>query len=268
MFLGINKGINGGFAPCLVAHHSQLYRIPKKLNLKAAALTEPVAVALQTLFDNFPKADEKVLVIGAGVIGNLIVQAARALEPDCHISVMEPSAFAADLARQVGADEIVASKNVFPETARITRATVYKPMLGMNIAMGGFDRIYDTVGAASTLNLAMRLLTAMGTLSVVGIGGNVSLDLTPLWLKLQTIRGVYAYGTVIYQGQSRPVFEIALELMEQGKINADILVTHTFGLADYRQMIEVNMNKARHQIMKTVVAFEPSSVKKINEEPK
>lgn len=74
MFSGINSGINGGFAPYLVAHKTQLYRVPEGLNLEAAAMTEPVAVALQTLFDNMPREGEKVLVIGGGVIGNLIVQ--------------------------------------------------------------------------------------------------------------------------------------------------------------------------------------------------
>ncbi len=255
MFIGINSGVNGGFAPFVVAHRGQLFRIPDGLGREAAVMTEPVSVALQTLFDNMPVKDERILVIGGGVIGNLIIQSARALSPDSHISVIEPSSFAAEFARRVGADEILAPNRVFAETARITNANVYKPMLGMEIPMGGFHRIYDAVGNSSTLNLSMRLLAAMGTLSVVGIGGDVKLDLTPLWLKLQTVKGVYAYGMVKYKGENRHVFEIALELMKQKKIKADMLVTHKFRLEDYRRMIRVNLNKGKHHAMKTVVAF-------------
>ncbi len=255
MFLGINSGVNGGFAPFLVAHQSQLFKVPDGVSKESAVMTEPVSVALQALFDNMPLNGEKILVIGGGVIGNLIIQSARVLVPGCHISVIEPSSFAADFARRVGADEIIASDRAFAETARITKAKVYKPLLGMEIPMGGFNRIYDTVGNAATLNLSMRLLSAMGTLSVVGIGGDVKLDLTPLWLKLQTVKGVYAYGMVKYNGENRHVFEIALELMKQNKIKADILVTHKFKLEDYRQMIKVNMSKGKNQAVKTVVSF-------------
>ncbi len=255
MFTGINSGVNGGFAPYLVAHKTQLFRVPKGLSLEAAAMTEPLAVALQTIFDNMPNKGEKALVIGGGVIGNLIVQSIRTLVPECSISVIEPSAFTAKFAMKVGADEIISSRSVFEETARITGAKAYKPMLGMEITMGGFNRIYDTVGHSSTLNLSMRLMSAMGTLSVVGIGGDVKLDLTPLWLKLQKIQGVYSYGMVTHDGKKRHVFDIALEMMIHNDIQADILVTHKFGIEKYRKMIEMNMNKEKHRAIKTVMDF-------------
>ncbi|MBC2714059.1 MAG: alcohol dehydrogenase catalytic domain-containing protein [Desulfobacteraceae bacterium] len=255
MLLGTNSGVNGGFAPTLSAHKSQLYKVPEGLSLESAVMTEPVAVALQTIFDNMPKEDDTVLVIGGGVIGNLTIQSIKALVPKCSVSVIEPSSFAEDMAKKAGADEVIPAKDIFKRTARITGAKVYKPMLGMEIPMGGFNRIYDTVGHSSTLNLSMRLMAAMGTLSVVGIGGDVKLDLTPLWLKLQTVQGVYAYGHVVFNGKKQHVFEIALDLMKNRKIQADTLVTHKFGIEDYEQMIEVNLNKQKHRAMKTVIKF-------------
>ena len=255
MFLGINSGANGGFAPYLSAHKSQLYKVPEGLSLEAAVMTEPVAVALQAVFDNMPEPGEKVLVIGGGVIGNLVIQSIRALSPECGISVIEPSSFAAELAGKAGAETVIAGKNAFKETARITGAKVYKPMIGMEIPMGGFNRVYDTVGISATLNLGMRLMAAMGTLSVVGIGGDVKLDLTPLWLKLQTVKGVYAYGDVKFNGRKQHVFEIAMDLMKSGKIQAEDLVSHKFALEEYERMIEVNLDKQKHRAMKTVIKF-------------
>ena len=255
MFTGINRRINGGFAPFLVAHRSQLFKIPSGLSLEAAAMTEPAAVALQTVFDNQPHAGETALVIGGGVIGNLVVQSIRTLSPPSHISVIEPAPHAAELALKMGADDIIPWKRVFERSSTITGATVYKPMLGSAILMGGFDRIYDTVGNSATLNMSLRLLAAQGTLSVVGIGGEVKLDLTPLWLKLQNVRGVYGYGRVTHDGRERHVFDIALDFMQSGRIDAEALVTHKFQLADYLEMIEVNMNKGKHRAVKTLVSF-------------
>jgi threonine dehydrogenase-like Zn-dependent dehydrogenase len=255
MFIGINSSLNGGFAPFITAHKSQLFKIPEGLSLEAAAMTEPVAVALQTLFDNLPKPEDKALVIGSGVIGNLLIQSIRTLSPECRISVIEPSHFAADLAVKLGAQEVIPWNQVFRYSSDITGATAYKPMLGSDILMGGFNRIYDTVGNSSTLNMSLRLLAAFGTLSIVGIGREVKLDLTPLWLKLQTVKGVYGYGMVTHEGRNRHVFDLALEFMNSGRINAKVLVTHKFNLKDYRKMIKVNMSKDKYKAMKTLVSF-------------
>ncbi len=255
MFIGIHRTLNGGFAPFLVAHRSQLFKIPEGLCLEAAAMTEPVAVALQTVFDNMPQPGDHTLVIGAGVIGNLVIQSIKALCPEARISVIEPATHAADLAMKLGADEIIPIKQVFAQSSAITAAEAYKPMLGDPVLMGGFNRIYDTVGNSPTLNMGMRILAAFGTLSVVGIGKEVKLDLTPMWLKLQTIKGVYGYGWVTCDGKRRHVFDIALEFMLAGRITTDGLVTHTFNLEDYMEMIDVNMNKGKHKAIKTLVSF-------------
>lgn len=113
--------------------------------------------------------------------------------------------------------------------------------------MGGFHRIYDTVGNSDTMNMALRTLSAMGTLSMVGIAGDIKLDLTPLWLKLQTIKGVYAYGVVSYKGKRQHVFDIALDLMAKKKIQAEQLVTHSFALEDYRTMIGIKSEQVSAQ---------------------
>lgn len=255
MFTGINRAINGGFAPLVVAHKSQMFRVPDGVSDMAAVMTEPAAVALQAVFENPGRPGENVLVVGGGVIGNLIVQALRVLTPDCRISVIEPSDFAASLARDMGADEVIAPGRVTDRISRITGARRYKPMLGPEILMGGFARIFDTVASNATLNMSLRALAAMGTLSMVGIGANIKIDPTPLWLKLQTVQGAYGYGMVTHQGERRHVFAIALELMHNGKIRADPLVTHRFAIENFREMIAVNLDKARHRAMKTVVSF-------------
>lgn len=255
LFVGINSKINGGFAPVLVAHVSQLFKIPDNLALETAAMTEPLAIALQAIFDNAPEPGENALVIGAGVIGNLIVQSMRVLFPESKISVIEPSFFASKLAMASGADNLLSWDSVFEQSTALTGATVYKPLIGNKILMGGFNRIYDTIANSDTLNSSLRLLAAFGTLSVVGIGKKVAIDLTPLWLKLQNIQGVYSSGVVEYKNQKRHVFDIALELMASGRIDAKSLITHKFNLNDYQNMLEVNMNKGKFQAVKTLVSF-------------
>ena len=137
----------------------------------------------------------------------------------------------------------------------MTGARAYKPVMGKTVLMGGFSKIFDTVASAGTLDASLRALAAGGVLSMVGIGKGVMTDLTPLWLKLQTIKGVYCYGYHDVGGGRKHTFELAIDLVKHKKVDLEPMITHTFRLEDYKRMIEVNLNKGKHAAVKTVVSF-------------
>lgn len=255
MFTGICKDINGGFAEQLVAHESQLYRVPDEVSPESAALTEPLAVGVQAVLDNLPNSRDKILVIGGGVIGCLLVKAIRGLGIRCDITVVEPSPFQAEYAGRSGADHVIRG-GIVDAAAGITGGRAYKPMLGEKILMGGFDRVYDTVGHAPTLNAALRVTATGGTISVIGIGKEVKLDLTPLWLKLQTVKGCYAYGYNATAAGPKQAFQMALDMMCEGTIQVEDMLTHKFTVEEYREMIETNLDKNTNKAIKTAVSFE------------
>jgi len=255
MITGLCTDTGGGFAPRFVAHQSQVFKLPQGCSPEAGMLIEPLTVGLQAVYGNRPRAGETVLIIGAGVIGTMVLKAMRALEIDCTIAVADPSEFAGRQAVRNGADHVITHGRLLEAAVDLTAATPYKPMIGQDILMGGFARIYDTVGSPQTLNTALRCLAAGGTLSQVGIWHDLKLDLTPLWLKQQTLRGVYGCGYALYKGRPRHMFEIALDMAARGIVELDGMVTHTFSLDQFEQMIEVNLDKEKHQAIKTAVVF-------------
>lgn len=255
MFIGICRDINGAFAETVVAHQSQICRVPAGVSVESAALAEPLAVGFQAVLDNRPDDNDRVLVIGGGVIGAMVIKSMRALDSGCDITVVEPSPFAAEYAMKSGADRTV-SGGILEAAVKIAGGRAYKPVLGERIVMGGFDKIFDAVGHQNTLNLSLRALATGGTLSVIGIGKEVKLDLTPLWLKLQTIRGCYGYRLNDVPGGRKQAFEMVLELIAEKKVSVDDMITHTFRLEEYRKMIEVNLSKTRNKALKTAVSFE------------
>lgn len=255
LFVGICRDLGGGFAPYLVAHKSQVFNLHQGISPKEGAMIEPLAVTLQAVLDNTPTGDDHVLIIGGGVIGNLIVQSIRALGIDCSITVAEPSRFHAEMASQAGANHLIIDGDILRNAVRITGAKAYKPMLGEKILMGGFTKIFDTVASAQTLNASMRVLRMSGVLSVVGIGKEAKIDLTPLWLKLQTIKGVYCFGYTDVRGKREHIFEMAIDFVKQKRVSLEPMVTHTFSLEDYREMIEVNLHKGKYKAVKTMVSF-------------
>ena len=255
MIIGLCTDTAGGFAPRFIAHKSQVFKLPEAWSPRQGVLIEPLTVGLQAVYGNMPQSGEKVMIVGGGVIGTMVLKAIRGLDIDCVITVVDPSGFAADLARQTGADHVIAPNDVLNDTVRVTGARRYKPMMGPDILMGGVARIYDSVGSPATLNLAMRCLAAGGTLSQVGIWHDVKLDLTPLWLKHQTLKGVYGCGYADYKGKNRHMFDIALDLVAEGKVDLNGMVTHQFSLDKFEEMIEVNLSKEKHRAIKTTVSF-------------
>ena len=255
LIMGLCRDVGGGFAPHLVAHKSQIFRLPAELSPREGIMVEPLAVALQAVLDNCPKQNDQVLVVGGGVIGNLIVQSIRALGSACSITVAEPSQFHSQLASKAGADYLVSDGNILGHAQTITQARGYKPMLGQMILMGGFSKVFDTVASTATHTAAMRALRTGGVLSVVGISKDPVTDLTPLWLKLQTLKGVYCYGFVDAYGEKRHVFEMAIDLVKQKKVAVEHMVSHTFAIEEFRRMIEVNLDKQRHKAVKTALSF-------------
>ena len=179
----------------------------------------------------------------------------RALGIDCHITVSEPSPFHAEFIREAGADRVITDGDLFSHTVDITGATRYKPLIGEDVLMGGFNKIFDVVANTQTLNQALRCLAVEGVLSVVGIGHHVKLDLTPLWLKHQTMRGVFACGYTNVDGKRKHIFQEAIDLVSTKKADIKDMATHKFSIDNYEEMIEINLAKAKNRVIKTMVSF-------------
>jgi threonine dehydrogenase-like Zn-dependent dehydrogenase len=255
MFIGICKDISGGFAEYVVVHQSHVYVVPSGVSPESATLTEPLAVGLQAVLDNKPADHDKVLVIGGGVIGAMVVKSIRGLDVGCDITVVEPSSFAAEYVKNSGANRTIKG-GIIEAAVELAGGRSYKPLLDERVVMGGFDKVYDTVGNTRTLNLSLRVTATNGALSVIGIGKEVKLDLTTLWLKLQTIKGCYGYRYNDIAGTRKHAFVMALDLIASKKVKVDDMLTHKYPLEEYREMIEVNLRKEANRALKTAFSFE------------
>ena len=254
MFTGICRDVGGGFAEYMVVHKSQIFPIPAGVSPQSGALIEPFGVGLQAVLDNRPANSDRVLVIGGGVIGSMVIKAIRGLGIGCSVTVVEPSEFNADYARKSGADYVV-PENIVDAALKMTGAKAYKPMLGESILQGGFNKVFDTVGHSDTLQAALIATAGLGVVSLIGIGKRLAFDPTPLWLKLQTIKGCYGSGYNDTPSGKRHTFEMALEMVKNGEVFLEDMITHTFTIDNYRELIEVSMNKGAHRAIKTAVKF-------------
>jgi threonine dehydrogenase-like Zn-dependent dehydrogenase len=236
---GIQTGFchdtGGGWAEgTLVAHPSQLHRVPDRLPDEAAVVVEPLACAVHAALR--AGEGETVAVLGAGSVGLLTVAALKQISGAGRILCVAKHDRQREEAIRLGADEVVHPKETYTQLPLSFGAKTYKPELGKPVVLGGADRVFECIGEGGTIEDAVRLARPGGAVELVGMPGQRStMDLTPLWLHEVSLRGAYAYGLEDYGGGRVRTFELALRIAPEIVLNG--IVGPLFRLQDYRQAI-------------------------------
>ncbi len=252
---GFCASTGGSWSPAFVAHQSQLLRVPQGVSDESAVMTEPFAVGLRAVLRNPPPKEGTALVLGAGVVGLCVITALRALGYPNRIVVAAKHAFQAEWACHYGADAVVPPGDD-TSLAEALSARLHRPVLGKPLVSGGAEVVYECVGSDPSLDAAIRFTREGGTAVILGLAAiPKGIDWAPIWLKEIKLHGGYAYGFETWQGQVR-TFQLAMDLMAQGKVNLAPLITHRFRLEDYRTALTMATRKARHRLVKAVFAFE------------
>jgi 2-desacetyl-2-hydroxyethyl bacteriochlorophyllide A dehydrogenase len=156
--LGVHR--SGAFAERVVVPARNLVAVADSLGLELAAGAEPLAQACHDVRLALPAGPGSALVIGAGSIGTLVVQAARLLGIT-DLTVVEP-----DPARRVAAGEAGAA---------VTLATTADAApAARSGARDGFDVVFDVVGMGATRAAAVDLVRPGGQVVLVGLHTDVT----------------------------------------------------------------------------------------------
>lgn len=246
--------LGGGFGDSYITPASTLLRVHGGVTDEQATLIEPIAVAIHAASRRIAQKGERVLVLGCGVIGFLLMQTIRAYQPECEITALAQFGWQADLARKYGADKTFLTRDDgYAEVAKITDAKLYEGRINNRMLMGGFDVVFDVVGIESTLNNALRWTRANGDAVIVGVNlHRMTLDVTPIWYQEVNLIGAVGHDVVTWKGEAVSTFELAMRWIEDGTINCEGLITHRFPLKDYRHAFEVAVEKNRYRSIKVM----------------
>ncbi len=252
----VHEAVGGGFGDTFVTPASTLVPVPDDVPDAAAIFAEPAAVAIHAASRRLPQPGEKVLVLGCGPIGFLLIQALRALQPTCGITALAQFDWQADLATCLGAESVILTRqDTYAEVAQRTGAELYSGRGGNRMLMGGFDLVFDVVGTGATLTDALRWTRAGGAVVLVGaLLHRLRVDLTPVWYQEVTLVGAVGHGQSVWDGATLPDFELALRWMQSGQLQTAPLLTHIFPLAEYRRGLATAVDKRRYRSVK--VAFD------------
>jgi L-iditol 2-dehydrogenase len=257
MFIGFTKALGGSWGEYFVAHESQLVRVHDSVSNEGAVMTEPFACCVHAVLSAKPEPGQRVLVIGAGTMGLLMVAALNALAPESSVTVLARHAFQARHATTLGASRTVMARGDYiGELAEAAGTRLLQPILGRPIGVGGFDAIYVCISSTRGVEDAMRFARAGASIVLLGNATTLKgLDWTPLWIKELTLRGTLAYGGHAHGGADSSAFNIALSLIADGRAPVASLVTHQFPLAEYGQALQAARSKGAGESVKVAFKF-------------
>ncbi len=202
---------HGCFAEKIALPTRILHRIPDDLSFEHAAFAEPVAIALHAVNLAPPATDEPALVVGAGLIGLLVIQALKARGWK-HVTAVDLDPKRLDLARQLGADETY--------DARQENLAAHFRQLHSD----GFAVSFEVVGAAAPVDLAIRSVRKGGTVILVG---NLQPSV-PFPLQEIVTRQISIHGSCACAGE----YPEAIQRILDGSIRVDPLTSACVPLAD------------------------------------
>ncbi|MCM3790671.1 zinc-binding dehydrogenase [Domibacillus indicus] len=216
---GIGTQVNGSFAEYVVSREESVHKLPDNVSFEAASLTEPLACCVHAALEKTTiEKDDKVLVFGPGPIGLLQCQVIKAQGAFVILAGITKDAKRLELAKSLGVDVVVDIQKESLEEVVMKHTNGY-----------GVDKLFECSGAVPALNQGLPLVRKKGTFVQVGIFAE---KLNPLDQESIIQRELTYVGTRSQKPSSWP---IALNLLAEGKINADKMITKVVPLEQWRE---------------------------------
>ncbi len=261
--VGMNNFTSGSWAPCFVAHHSQLHAVPDGVADESAVLVDPVACALHAVLRRVPEDEERVLIVGGGVIGLGIVACLRALGCRCKVTALVRHAHQADRICASGADAALvsprgaAAADRYDQVAAAVGGRRIAALFGHQTMIGGFDVAYDCVGSGQSLTDCMNFVRARGTVVEVGTVQISIVDSTSLWMSELTVLGAYGRQLERRDGEAQHTYEMVFDLLASGKLDVGGWLSRTYAPADYRRAFGELTSRETSRIIKAAFVHAP-----------
>jgi L-iditol 2-dehydrogenase len=203
---------DGAFAEYVAVPQRILYHLPEDVSFEQAAMVEPCSIAVHAVGLTRISLNDTAIVVGAGMIGLLVVQALRAAGCGKIIAVdIEPEKL--DLARQLGADVVLNSNQteVISEIEKITDKR-------------GADVVIEAVGITATVQTALAGVRKGGAIIIIG---NLS-PAVELPLQLLVAREITMYGSCASRGD----YPACLDMIARGAIDVNPFISAVAPLSE------------------------------------
>jgi len=195
----------GAFAEYVVVPTRVLYPLPEAVPFAEAAMVEPLAVAVHAVGLTNVQPGDSALVVGAGMIGLLVLQVLR--DSKCSRTiVVDIDDTRLELATELGATHTINAKTA-DAVAEVLRLT----------SGAGVDVALEAVGSTPTIKTAIESVRKGGTVTLIG-------NVTPtasIPLQIVVSRQIRLQGSAASSGE----YPKCIELLASGAVQVKQLIS-------------------------------------------
>jgi L-iditol 2-dehydrogenase len=225
---------HGCFCEQIVVPETSCIELPDSMDAETGALLEPLGVALHAVALSKGAVGDSAAIIGAGPIGLLILQAAKAAGMG-PIFVVEQLPWRLQLVEEFG--------GIAVDSARVdAREKILIATLGR-----GVDVVFEAAWADQTVQFAAEVARYGGRLILVGIPRGDDLTLRHSTARRKGL-------TMLLSRRMKHTYPRAIELVEQKLVDVKGLVSHRFPLNQTPAAFEMNADY-RDKVVKAMIKF-------------
>lgn len=223
----IGAKYDGAFAEYVKLSARNVIKLPDGLDDETAAGVEPTSVVLHGYYHTSLKGGDCVAVLGAGPIGLLALQCAKAFGA-AQVIAIDVFDEKLDIARELGADVCVNAKNKDPVAA------VYALTGGK-----GVDLAVEAAGTPFTSAQVFSLPRKGGSIVFMGIPyGDVPIPREHFEKIVRRELVIYGSWNAISAPFPGREWQTAIHFMKEGKVRVRPMVTHRIGIDELPQTFE------------------------------
>jgi L-iditol 2-dehydrogenase len=222
----------GAFAEYVVVPRRILYALPKEFPFEQAAMVEPLAVAVHAVKLSEVPAGATALVVGAGMIGLLVLQALKALGVE-RVFVSDIDDSRLQMAKQLGATGTINAKtsDAVAEVQKLTNGA-------------GVDVALEAVGSTPTVKAAIESVRKGGTVTLIGnVAPNVEIPLQAVVSKQLRLQGSAA---------SAGEYPQAIDMIARGEVDVKPLISMVAPLEEGQQWFD-RLHAREANLMKVIL---------------
>ncbi|MGC9318887.1 MAG: zinc-dependent alcohol dehydrogenase [Armatimonadota bacterium] len=226
----------GGMAELMPIWRENVYELPERITFDQATFLDGLGVAVHAVSRAGVRAGDRVVVLGAGPIGLLIMQVALA-EGACRAAATDVYDGALQCAGKLGAEVVFDGREVEPErlAAEVLQWSGER----------GVDAAFDSTGNRELQQAGLSMLAPGGTLMLMaGAAEGLALD-APAMAGERTV--------TTSSNNLREDFERGLKLLSSGDVIVEPMITHRFDLAEAPRAFEVAADKHHTGAVKVII---------------
>lgn len=230
-FLATQPNYRGALTNYITHPEALTYKLPDNMDTMEGALVEPAAVGMHAAMEADVKPGKKIVILGAGCIGLMTLQACRVMGAT-EIVVVDMIEKRLDMAAKLGAMETI---NGGKEDT-VARA---KEILGDL----GADIVFETAGARATAAQTTKLVMRGGRIMIVGtVPGDTPVNFLSInrEVKIQT---VFRYANN---------YPMTIEAISSGRFDVKSMVTDIYDYKDVQRAFEESLSR-KSEIIKGVI---------------